>query len=89
MMTSQLGEGAAVTLAGFARTDPGVAAQLGELPFLVRFAPGVGHDAGLAAIAYDIKGLPNPFVPPLSGPRPWSAWRPSRACRSPCPGCWP
>jgi len=62
MMTSQLGEGAAVALAGFARTNPGVAAQLGELPFLVRFAPGVGRDAGLAAIAHDIKGLPNPFV---------------------------
>jgi putative ABC transport system permease protein len=59
---TQLGEGAAVALAGFARTDPGVAAQLGELPFLVRFAPGVGRDAGLAAVTKDLKGLPNPFV---------------------------
>jgi FtsX-like permease family len=59
---TQLGEGAAVALAGFARTDPGVAAQLGELPFLVRFAPGVSRDAGLTAISNDIKGLPNPFV---------------------------
>jgi putative ABC transport system permease protein len=59
---TQLGEGAALALAGFARTDPGVAAQLGELPFLVRFAPGVSRDAGLTAISHDIKGLPNPFI---------------------------
>ena len=59
---TQLGEGAALALPGFARTDPGAAAQLGTLPFLVRFAPGVGRDAGLTAIAHDIKGLPNPFV---------------------------
>jgi FtsX-like permease family len=59
---TQLGEGAAVALAGFARTDPGVAAQLGELPFLVRFAPGVSRDAGLAAVTKDLTGLPNPFV---------------------------
>jgi predicted lysophospholipase L1 biosynthesis ABC-type transport system permease subunit len=32
------------------------------LPFLVRFAPGISRDAGLAAVANDIKGLPNPFV---------------------------
>ncbi|HEV8274627.1 MAG TPA: FtsX-like permease family protein [Streptosporangiaceae bacterium] len=59
---TQLGEGAAVALAGFVRTDPGAAAQLGTLPFLVRFAPGVSRDAGLTAISNDIKGLPNPFV---------------------------
>jgi predicted lysophospholipase L1 biosynthesis ABC-type transport system permease subunit len=28
----------------------------------VRFAPGVSRDAGLAAVAQDITGLPNPFV---------------------------
>ena len=28
----------------------------------MRFAPGVSRDAGLAAVAKDIKGLPNPFV---------------------------
>jgi len=27
--------------------------------------------------------------PLLSGPRTWSAWPASQACRSPCPGCWP
>jgi putative ABC transport system permease protein len=47
---------------GLLRIDPGAARQLGGSPFLVRFAPGVSHDAGLAAIAHDIKGLPNPFV---------------------------
>ncbi len=28
----------------------------------MRFAPGVSRDAGLAAAANDIKGLPNPFI---------------------------
>ena len=28
----------------------------------MRFAPGVSRDAGLAAVANDIKGLPNPYV---------------------------
>ena len=28
----------------------------------MRFAPGVSRDAGLAAVAEDIKGLPNPYV---------------------------
>jgi ABC-type lipoprotein release transport system permease subunit len=32
------------------------------LPFLVRFAPGVSRDAGLAAVAKDVKDLANPFV---------------------------
>jgi len=57
-----LGEGAALAPPGFARIDPGEARRPGGPPFLVRFAPGVSRDAGLAAIAHDIKGLPNPFV---------------------------
>jgi hypothetical protein len=59
---TKLGEGAALALPGYVRIDPGAARQLGGLPFLVRFAPRVGRDAGLAAVAKDIKGLPNPFV---------------------------
>jgi hypothetical protein len=59
---TQLGEGAALAPPGFLRVDPGAARQPGGLPFLVRFAPGVSRDAGLAAVAEDIKGLPNPFV---------------------------
>jgi hypothetical protein len=58
----KLGEGAAMTLPGYLRIDPGAARQQGGLPFLVRFAPGVSRDAGLAAVANDIKGLPNPYV---------------------------
>jgi hypothetical protein len=58
----KLGEGAAMTLPGYLRIDPGAARQSGGLPFLVRFAPGVSRDAGLAAVSNDIKGLPNPFV---------------------------
>jgi hypothetical protein len=61
-LATGLGEGAALALPGFVRIDPGAARQLGRLPFLVRFAPGVSRDAGLAAVANDIKGLPNPFV---------------------------
>jgi hypothetical protein len=57
-----LGEGAALALQGYLRIDPGAARQLGRLPFLVRFAPGVSRHAGLAAVANDIKGLPKPFV---------------------------
>ena len=59
---TQLGEGAALALPGYVRIDPGAARQQGRLPFLVRFAPGVSRDAGLAAVDKDIKGLPNPFV---------------------------
>jgi hypothetical protein len=58
----KLGEGAAMTLAGYLRIDPDAARQPGGLPFLVRFAPGTSRDAGLAAVANDIKGLPGPFV---------------------------
>ena len=61
-LVTKLGEGAAVTLRGYLRIDPGAARQPGGLPFLVRFAPGVSRDAGLAAVAKDIKGLPGPFV---------------------------
>jgi len=57
-----LGQGAALAPEGYLRIDPGAARQRGGLPFLVRFAPGVSRDAGLAAVAKDIKGLPNPFV---------------------------
>jgi hypothetical protein len=61
-LVTKLGEGAAVTLRGYLRVDPGAARQPGRLPFLVRFAPGVSRDAGLAAVATDIKGLPGPYV---------------------------
>ena len=61
-LVTRLGEGAAITLGGYLRINPGAARQLGGLPFLVRFAPGVSRDAGLAAVAKDITGLPNPFV---------------------------
>jgi hypothetical protein len=57
-----LGEGAAMALPGYVRIDPGAARELAASPFLVRFASGVGRDSGLAAVANDIKGLPNPFV---------------------------
>jgi hypothetical protein len=59
---TRLGEGAALALPGFARIDPGAARQPGGSPFLVRFAPGVSRDAGLTAVAKDLKGLPNPYV---------------------------
>ena len=61
-LVTQLGEGAALTPPGLLRIDPGAARQLDAAPFLVRFAPGVSRDAGLAAIPHDITGLPNPFV---------------------------
>jgi hypothetical protein len=61
-LVTKLGEGAALTAPGLLRIDPGAARQQGGLPFLVRFAPGVSRDAGLAAVASDIKGLPGPFV---------------------------
>ena len=61
-LATRLGEGAALALPGYLRIDPGAARQPGGLPFLVRFAPGVSRDAGLAAVAKDIKGLPNPYV---------------------------
>jgi FtsX-like permease family len=61
-LATGLGEGAAITVTGLARIDPGAARQPGGLPFLVRFAPGVSRDAGLAAIINDIKGFPNPVI---------------------------
>jgi hypothetical protein len=61
-LVTRLGEGAAITVRGYLRIDPDAARQPGRLPFLVRFAPGVSRDAGLAAVATDIKGLPGPYV---------------------------
>jgi hypothetical protein len=61
-LATKLGEGAAITLPGYLRIDPDAARRQGGLPFLVRFAPGVSRDAGLAAVAHDIKGLPGPYV---------------------------
>jgi hypothetical protein len=59
---TRLGDGAAVTVRGLLRIDPSAAEQAGSLPFLVRFAPGVDRDAGLAAVAKDLKGIPDPFI---------------------------
>jgi hypothetical protein len=61
-LATGLGEGAAITVPGLARIDPGAARQPGGLPFLVRFAPGVSRDAGLSAIINDIKGFPTPTI---------------------------
>jgi ABC-type lipoprotein release transport system permease subunit len=58
---TQLDEGAAVTVPGYRRIDPAVQ-DAGSLPFLVRFAPGVSREAGLAAVANDVKGLPSPVI---------------------------
>ena len=61
-LATKLGEGAALALPGYVRIDPGAARQPGGLPFLVRFAPGVSRDAGLAAVTKDITGLPDPYI---------------------------
>jgi hypothetical protein len=61
-LVTKLGEGAALALPGYVRIDPGAARQPGGLPFLVRFAPGVSRDAGLAAVTKDITGLPGPYI---------------------------
>jgi hypothetical protein len=65
---TRLGDGAAVTASGLLRIDPSAAEQAGSSPFLVRFAPGVDRDAGLAAVAKDLKGIPNPFIFPAERP---------------------
>ena len=57
-----LGEGAAMTVPGYLRIDPSAAKQSGSWPFLIRFAPGISRDAGLAAVTNDTKGLLNPFI---------------------------
>jgi hypothetical protein len=59
---SRLGDGAAITVPGLLRLDPRVAEQVGSWPLLVRFAPGVDRDTGLAAVTKDLKGIPNPFI---------------------------
>jgi FtsX-like permease family len=61
-LATRQGEGAAIALPGYLRIDPSAAEQAGSLPFLVRFAPGVSRDAGLAAVTNDMQGLPNPFI---------------------------
>ena len=55
-------EGAAIGLPGIMRIDRSAADPSGSWPFLVRFAPGVSRDAGLAAVAKDTSGLPNPTI---------------------------
>jgi ABC-type lipoprotein release transport system permease subunit len=62
-----LGEGAAVTLSGWRRIDPHTAEQPEALPFLVRFAPGVNRDAGLAAVVDDLKRF-RPSIYPAEQP---------------------
>jgi ABC-type lipoprotein release transport system permease subunit len=59
---SRLGDGAAITFPGLLRLDPRVAEQVGSWPLLVRFAPGVDRATGLAAVAKDLKGIPNPYI---------------------------
>jgi ABC-type lipoprotein release transport system permease subunit len=61
------GEGVAVTVAGLRRMDPQTAAQRADLPYLVRFAPGVRRDAGLAAVSNDAQGL-DPFIVGIERP---------------------
>jgi hypothetical protein len=56
------GEGAAIALPGLIRIDPNATRGPGALSFLVRFAPGVSREAGLAAVTNDVKGLPFPWV---------------------------
>jgi hypothetical protein len=65
---TRLGDGAAVTVPGLLRIDPSLAARVDSLPFLVRFAPGVDRDAGLAAVARDLQGIPNPIFFPAERP---------------------
>lgn len=65
---TRLGDGAAVTMPGLLRIDPSLAGQEGSWPFLVRFVPGVDRDAGLAAVAENLKGIPNPFIFPAERP---------------------
>jgi predicted lysophospholipase L1 biosynthesis ABC-type transport system permease subunit len=61
-LVTRQGEGAAMALPGLVRIDPSAAEQWGSYPFLVRFAPGVSRDAGLAAVTNDVQGLPRPFI---------------------------
>jgi ABC-type lipoprotein release transport system permease subunit len=65
---TRLGDGAAVTMPGLVRIDPRLAGQVDSWPLLVHFAPGVDRDAGLAAVANDLKGIPNPFIFPAERP---------------------
>jgi hypothetical protein len=65
---TRLGDGVAITVPGLLRIDPRTAEQTGSLPFLVRFAPGVDRDAGLAAVAKDLKGIPTQFMFPAEQP---------------------
>jgi hypothetical protein len=65
---TRLGDGAAVTVPGLLRIDPSLAVRVDSFPFLVRFAPGVDRDAGLAAVARDLQGIPNPIFFPAERP---------------------
>jgi predicted lysophospholipase L1 biosynthesis ABC-type transport system permease subunit len=67
-MATRLGDGAAVTMPALLRLDPSLAGQEGSWPLLVRFAPGVDRHAGLAAVANDLKAIPNPFIFPAEQP---------------------
>jgi hypothetical protein len=62
---SRPGEGVALSTAGWFRIDPGARQQIGGAPFLVRFAPGVSEDAGVAAMRKD---APTAFIAPAERP---------------------
>jgi predicted lysophospholipase L1 biosynthesis ABC-type transport system permease subunit len=65
---TRLGDGAAITVLGLLRIDPSLADRAGSFPFLVRFAPGVDRDVGLAAVVKDLKGIPTQFMFPAEQP---------------------
>ena len=58
----------AAARAGLLRLDPSLAGHEGSWPLLVRFAPGVDRDAGLAAVANDLQAIPNRFIFPAEQP---------------------
>jgi hypothetical protein len=62
---SRPGEGAALSVAAWSRLDPAVPGQIQGAPFLVRFAPGVSQEAGLAAVR---KADPTGFIVPADRP---------------------
>jgi ABC-type antimicrobial peptide transport system permease subunit len=65
---SRPGEGVVLSTAGWFRIEPGSSQQIKEgsgIPFLVRFAPGVSEESGLAAMRKD---APTGFIIPAERP---------------------
>jgi hypothetical protein len=88
-LVTKLGEGAALALPGYVRIDPGAAGSRAGCRSWCASPPASAATPGSPPSPRTSRASQARTSPPLNGPRTWSAWPASSACRSPFLGCWP